>query len=165
MSNSSIWPIDRTLSGATTADQSEPGSDGNDPVLCKPQSSGIIETLPSDFLVSYPEHSLGRVLPFWRDAVGVFDSPSRVGYTKICLIWRSHLKLLTEPVFFYGHPCPNSIKFCLIWHSDLKLFTELFSSKPGTHVGKDNHIFPFLFRHHNVCNQAIFCYNYIFPHL
>ena len=34
MSNSSIWPLDRTLSGATTLDQSEPESDGNDGVLC-----------------------------------------------------------------------------------------------------------------------------------
>ena len=30
---SSIWPTDRTLSGATTPDQSEPGSDGNEGVL------------------------------------------------------------------------------------------------------------------------------------
>ena len=30
---SSIWPIDRTLSGATTPGQSGPGSDGNTGVL------------------------------------------------------------------------------------------------------------------------------------
>ena len=30
MSNSSIWPIDKALSGATTPDQSGPGSDGNE---------------------------------------------------------------------------------------------------------------------------------------
>ena len=30
---SSIWPIDRTLSGATTPGQSEPESDGNEGVL------------------------------------------------------------------------------------------------------------------------------------
>ena len=29
----SIWPIDRTLSGATTPGQSEPGSNGNERVL------------------------------------------------------------------------------------------------------------------------------------
>ena len=33
MSNSSIWPIDRTLSGATTQGQSRPGSDENEGVL------------------------------------------------------------------------------------------------------------------------------------
>ena len=60
MSNSSIWPIDRTLSNATTPSQSVPGSDGNDRVLCIPQSSSINETSPSDCLVSYLGHSLGR---------------------------------------------------------------------------------------------------------
>ena len=55
---SSIWPIDRTLSSATTPDQSKPGSDGNKKVLCIPQSSSISGTSPSDCLVSYPGHSL-----------------------------------------------------------------------------------------------------------
>ena len=38
---SSIWPIERTLSGATTPGQSGPGSNGNKGVLCIPQSSSI----------------------------------------------------------------------------------------------------------------------------
>ena len=33
MSNSSIQPIERTLSGAITLGQSEPGNDGNERVL------------------------------------------------------------------------------------------------------------------------------------
>ena len=33
MSNSSIWPIDRTLSGATITGQNEPESDDNEEVL------------------------------------------------------------------------------------------------------------------------------------
>ena len=41
---SSIWPIDRTLSGATTPSQSGPWSDGSEEVLCIPQSSIITET-------------------------------------------------------------------------------------------------------------------------
>ena len=48
MSNSSIWLIDRTLSGATTPSQSGPESDGNKTVLCIPQSSCITEASPSD---------------------------------------------------------------------------------------------------------------------
>ena len=39
--------------------QSGPGSDGNERVLCIPQSSRITGTSPSDCLVSYPGHSLG----------------------------------------------------------------------------------------------------------
>ena len=56
---SSIWPIDRTLLGETTPDQSGPGSDGNERVLYIPQSSSITGTSPSDCLGSYLGHSLG----------------------------------------------------------------------------------------------------------
>ena len=38
---SSILPIDKTLSGATTPDQSEPGSDGNEGLLHIPLRSSI----------------------------------------------------------------------------------------------------------------------------
>ena len=57
MSNSSIWPIDRTLSGATTPGQGGPGSNGNDGVLCIPQSSSVTRASLSDYLMSYPRHS------------------------------------------------------------------------------------------------------------
>ena len=60
---SSIWPIDRTQAGATTPGQCGPGSDGNEGVLRISQSSIITGTLPSDCLVSYPEHSLGGLTP------------------------------------------------------------------------------------------------------
>ena len=51
MSNSSIWPIDMTISGATTLGQSGPGSDGNEGVLLIPQSFSFTEASPSDSLV------------------------------------------------------------------------------------------------------------------
>ena len=57
---SSIWSIERTLSGATTPGQSGSGSDGNEGVLCIPQNSNITETSPSDCLVSYQAHALGE---------------------------------------------------------------------------------------------------------
>ena len=59
MSNSSIWPIDWNLSGATNPGQSEPGSYGNERVLYILQSASITEISPSDCLVSYTEHLLG----------------------------------------------------------------------------------------------------------
>ena len=59
---SSVWPIDRTLSGATTPGQSETGSDGNEGVLHIPQSSSITGA-SSDCLVSYPRHSLKVFYP------------------------------------------------------------------------------------------------------
>ena len=52
-----IWPIDKTLSGATTSGQSGPGSYGNEGVLCILQTSSINGTSPSDCLVSYTGHS------------------------------------------------------------------------------------------------------------
>ena len=50
---SSIWPIDGTLSGATTAGQNGPGSDGKEGLLCIPQSSSITEVSLSYCLGSY----------------------------------------------------------------------------------------------------------------
>ena len=39
----SIWPIDRTLSGATTSEPSEPESDGNEEVFHIPQAPALLE--------------------------------------------------------------------------------------------------------------------------
>ena len=58
MQFSSIWPIDRALSGATTPGQSGPGSDHNEGVLRILQSSSITGAFLSDCLMSYTRHSL-----------------------------------------------------------------------------------------------------------
>ena len=74
----SVWPIHRSLSWATTLDQSRPGSDGKKRVLHIPQNSGITGALPSDCLMSYTGHSLwrgGGLLLLSRDVLGVFNSP------------------------------------------------------------------------------------------
>ena len=63
MSNNSIWPIDMTLSGASTPGQSWFGSDGNEGVLLIPKHSSITEASPSDCLPSYPGHLLGESYP------------------------------------------------------------------------------------------------------
>ena len=59
----SIWPIDRTLSGATTPGQIGPGSNWNKGVLCIPLSSSISVASPSNCLVSYPGHLMGESYP------------------------------------------------------------------------------------------------------
>ena len=64
MSNTSNWPIDRTLSGATTPGQSAPGDDGNKGALYILQSSSITGASSSDCLVSNPGHSLGESYHF-----------------------------------------------------------------------------------------------------
>ena len=79
MSNSSIWPLGKTLSCATTPGRS--GSNVNERVLCIPQSYSIMGASPSHCLVSYPGHS-SRSLPLCGDAIGVFCGPSRLGHWK-----------------------------------------------------------------------------------
>ena len=86
MSNSSIWPIHGTLSGATTPGQSGPGRDGNKEVPRLPQSSSITGVSPSDCLMS---HCRGRILLLCRDAVSVFYSPSRLGLKNSGRNWKS----------------------------------------------------------------------------
>ena len=63
MSNSFTWPIDKTLSGATTLGQSGPGSDANEEVLCIPQYSRITKVSPLDQFMSYLGHSMGKSHP------------------------------------------------------------------------------------------------------
>ena len=58
---SSTWPIDRNFSGASTASQSGPGSDGNKGVRRILKSSSFTEASLSDCLVPYPGHSLGEL--------------------------------------------------------------------------------------------------------
>ena len=60
MLNSSIWRIDRTLSGATTPSHSGPETDGNEGVLRILQISSITGTSPLDCLMLYPGHLLGE---------------------------------------------------------------------------------------------------------
>ena len=77
---SPIWPIDRALSGTTSPGQSWSENNGNEGVLCIPQSSSITVTSPSDCLLSYQDTRWLGVLPLGRDAVGIFYSPSRLEY-------------------------------------------------------------------------------------
>ena len=101
MQFSFIWPIDRTLSSATTLGEIGPGSNGYEGVLCIFQRSSITGISPSNCLVSYQDTHLacftllqrcswcilqsqptgslvGRVLPLCIGVIGVFYSPSRL---------------------------------------------------------------------------------------
>ena len=55
-----IQPMDRTKSDATDQGLSGRGSNGNKGVFRIPQSSSITGISPSDCLVSYPGHMLGK---------------------------------------------------------------------------------------------------------
>ena len=58
MSNTSIWPIDKTLSGAATSDQSGPENNGDEGVLHIPQIHNIPRASQSDGIVSYEGQTL-----------------------------------------------------------------------------------------------------------
>ena len=75
----SIWLIDRSLSGTTTPGHSRPESDGNNGALLIPKSSCLTGTSSSDCLVSYPGNLLAGVLPICREAINVLCDPSRLG--------------------------------------------------------------------------------------
>ena len=94
---SSIWPIDRTLSGATTLGPSGPGRNGNKEVLRIPQSSSITGASPSDCLVSYFGHSLGCLTPLQRSSRCILQ-PQPTELTLFCLVkreWFSNIYTLT----------------------------------------------------------------------
>ena len=62
MSYISIWPIDRTQSGATSQGQS--GTENNKEVLWIPPISSITEVSPTGCLVSYQRDSLEESYPY-----------------------------------------------------------------------------------------------------
>ena len=73
-------PLIGPLSGTTIPGQSRPGSDGNEGEIRNPQSFNITGASPSKLFSVITGHSLlGEVLPFCREAVGIFYSPSRLG--------------------------------------------------------------------------------------
>ena len=55
---SSIWPKDKTQSSATILGLSGAGRDGNEGILCIPQSSSITGASSLDCLMLDPGHSL-----------------------------------------------------------------------------------------------------------
>ena len=61
--NCSVWPMDRTLSSATTAGQSGPGSNCNEGVLRISRSFSITGASPLNCLVSYQDIRLRESYP------------------------------------------------------------------------------------------------------
>ena len=81
----SIWSIDRTLSSATTLDQSKPWSNGNEGVT--PYFPMLQHYWCLIIRLFYVISRLlsGGGLPLSRDAVGIFYCPSRLGLDHFCV--------------------------------------------------------------------------------
>ena len=76
---SSLWPINRTLSDATTQGQSRLRSDSDEGVLRIPQPPCIAGTSSSFCLGSHQDTRWGDILPCCIEAVGVLYSLRRQG--------------------------------------------------------------------------------------
>ena len=113
---SSIWPLDRTLSGATTPFQSRHWSDGNEGVLRIP---ALLEPYHQISSVSYPGHSLVGPYPLCREVVRVFYSPYRLGHRT--LVGASLTPLERSSVFYNSHPHPRQLGI-LKWLWTLLIF-------------------------------------------
>ena len=94
--------MDKALSGATTPDQSEPGSNGNEGVLCITQSPSITGTSPSDCLVSYLGHSLGDLTPLQRCSRCILQ-PQPTGQGLLGFSWVYDIST------FIGYLMPNPL--------------------------------------------------------
>ena len=95
MSNSSLWPKDKTLSGAFTPDQSGPESDGNKEVVRIPSKFQHYWSLTIRLFSFISRTLVGGVLTLCRDVVGVFYSPNSLGLTTLEL---SFEKTTSHPV-------------------------------------------------------------------
>ena len=98
MSNSSIWPIDRTLSGYTTPIQSGAGS--NEWVLSILQCSRKTGTLRSDCLRSYAGHSIGESYSS-AEMKSVYSTGIANWAVEICICSFSMTVSLLTPIYIY----------------------------------------------------------------
>ena len=119
MSNSSIWPKDRTLSDATSLGQSGPVSNGTEGVVHIPQSSSITGASPSDCLELYLGHSLvGRESYSSADIQLVFSTAQA--------IWAGNMIILLNKQWNKQTVIFQTIQFSLCHLFSLNLNVRLF---------------------------------------
>ena len=97
---SSIWPIDRALSGATNPGQSWPGSYGNEGILCIPQISNNTVTSSSNCLVSYQDTHWSEVLPS-AEMPSVY-STAPADWARVCWWFNARSLYLVKSIYFFN---------------------------------------------------------------
>ena len=130
----SIWLIERTLSGTTTPSQSEPGSGGNEVVLCIPQSSSITGTSPLDCLVSYIRTLVGGGSYPSEEVQSVYSSALVDWIRLICIFiikgFRTIVFVFIIISTTFRPRCPPAFFMCL---SNSGTFTGVASSDSVIH--------------------------------
>ena len=110
---SSIWSIDRTLSGPTTPGHSGLVSDGNKGGLRIPQSSSITAVSLSDCLLSYPGHLSGKSYPSTEMQLVYYTAlADRAKYTM------GQIDLFENYLYVIG-PCEKNNKITLKLHKSM----------------------------------------------
>ena len=117
MSNSSIWPIDQTLSGATILGQSGPGSDSNKRVLHILQSSSITWPSSSDYLVSYQDTHWSSLTPQQRCSWCILQF-QLTGLPCVCVCIY---------IYIYIYISPRSLVFILIIFCIIGIYNVIYS--------------------------------------
>ena len=97
---SSIWPIERTLSGATIPGESGLRNNGSKGVLHIPLSSCITVASPSGLFSVISRTLVGGVLPLCRDSISVFYSPQLTGPSKYMRQRDYHFDFDAQKSFF-----------------------------------------------------------------
>ena len=159
MPKSSIWFIDRVLSGATNPDQSGPGSNANEGVLCIHQNSSITGTSLQDCLASCSRNSLQRGSQFilqprptgrWNslwlcNTNGWFhrDKMTRYTFSK-----KEKVKVVTYRIFHYDN------KYLSIYLSILVFLLSIYQS-----ISAYVHLHLFMFN--KPINQSLFLSIYL----
>ena len=109
--------------------QRELVNDGYEGVLRIPQSSSITGASPCNCLVSYTGHSLVGSYPLYKEAVGVFYSPSWLSKGLLLLSSLNHIEdihcLVTEFIFPFNIKTNNWINFNYEFYQRLQFITVL----------------------------------------
>ena len=129
---SSTWPIDRTLSVATTPGQSGPGSNGNERILCIFQNYSISGVSTSDCFVSYPELSLGQSYPSAEMQSVYSAAPADWAANSL---WPTDWLFLFRYIYIYIYVCVYACVYFFIcfWSSETCLYLHLHSVYQALH--------------------------------
>ena len=78
---SSIWPMDRTLPGATTPGRVDLGSMAMKDYSTFPKTPALLDSHHQIVACYIQDTCCWEGVPIWRGAVGVFDSPYQLSHS------------------------------------------------------------------------------------
>ena len=163
MSNSSRWPIPRTLASTTILDQSGIGYDGNERIFHISQSSSITRASPSDCFVSYPEHLFrgGGLTPLQRCSQCIL-SPRPTNWASVI----NCFDVCTIHVFGYFHSIMTQFRLIkasvpeldYVTHSSVQLSNYIWSK---TMHNESAHLLPWYNQSQRGIYHELNCFSHV----